>query len=86
MAERLSTCQNNCQCEIESTYQTFTKRMKKHNHLLNHLLKTWRRDYLMTLRESHSLKASQKKGSLIYIRDVRSYFERMTSRRDNSGN
>ena len=52
---------NGSQYEIESTYQTLTKWMKNHKHLLNQLLRTWRRDYLTSLKESHSFKARQKK-------------------------
>ena len=58
---------NSSHYEIESTYQTLTKRMKNHKHLLNQLLRTWRRDYLINLRESHLFKVRQKKESLIAI-------------------
>ena len=61
---------NSSQYEIESTYQTLPKRMKNHKHLLNQLLRTWRKDYLVSLRESHSLKARAKKEPLITIGDV----------------
>ena len=68
MAGRLLTCQ--IAVTIESTYQTLTKMVKNHKLLLNRLLRTWRRYYLINLRESHLCKARQKKESLIAVGDV----------------
>ena len=75
---------NSSQYEIESTYQTLTKRMKNHKYLLNQLLRTWRKDYLVSLRKSHSLKARAKKGPLITIGDVVILKDDVT--KDNFGN
>ena len=43
--------------EVFSTYKSLTRWLKHHRHLLNQFTSQWRRDYLINLRENHSLKA-----------------------------
>lgn len=71
---------NSCKFEIESTYQTLTKRLKAHRHLLNQLLTIWRKDYLMNLGESHAVRQKQMKGPLIAVGDVVVLKDDMTKR------
>ena len=57
---RIGTMPNSEHFEVISTHHTLTNKLKHHRHLLYQFTKQWRRDYLMNLRENHSL--SVKKG------------------------
>ena len=45
--------------EVLSTYHSLTNKLKHHRHLLNQFINQWWRDYLLSLRESHTLKAKR---------------------------
>ena len=56
--------------EILSTYQSLTRKAKRHQHLLSQFMNQWRKEYLLNLREHHLLK-DKKKGRLpVEVGDV----------------
>ena len=67
---RISTMPNDQHFEIASTYQSLTKRAKHHKHLLTQFTRQWRREYLLNLREIHSVKVKQGKRPTIAKGDV----------------
>ena len=72
---RISTMPNDQHFEIVSTYQSLTKRAKHHKHLLTQFTRQWRREYLLNLREIHSVKVkhgqhpSIAKGDVVVVKD-----------------
>ena len=48
---KITSLPNSNPFEVVSTYEILTRRMKSHRILLWNLLKTWRKDYLLNLRE-----------------------------------
>ena len=56
--------------EVVSTYHSLTNKLKHHRHLLNQFINQWWRDYLLSLRESHTLKAKRGGHDLIQEVDV----------------
>ena len=56
--------------EVFSTYESLTRWLKHHRHLLSQFTSQWRRDYLINLRENHSLKAKAGGQQLIQQGDV----------------
>ena len=67
---RIAAMSNSAHFEVVITYQSLTFKLKHHRHLLDQFLKQWRRDYLLNLRESHSLKAKSGGHELIQVGDV----------------
>ena len=51
-----TTLPNSNHFEVLSTYETLTGRIRGHKILLWNLVKIWRKDYLLNLREFHSVK------------------------------
>ena len=66
---RITTISNNEHFEIVSTHQSLIRRLKHHRHLLSQFTNHWRKDYLLSLRENHSLKV-KKSGQAVITRDV----------------
>jgi len=56
--------------EVLSTYETLTRRMRGHKILLWNLVKIWRKDYLLNLREFHSVKKRGTTDRSIAIEDI----------------
>ena len=67
---RICTMPNSAHFEVVSTYQSLTSKLRHHRHLLDQFVKRWRRDYLLNLRENHSLKAKSGGRDLIQVGDV----------------
>ena len=67
---RITTMPNPQHFEITSTYQSLTKRAKHHRHLLTQFTRQWRQDYLLNLRETHTMKVRQGKRPSIAKGDV----------------
>ena len=67
---RITAMPNSEIFEVVSTYQSLTKKLKYHRHLLNQFTNHWRRDYLLNLRESYTLKVKKGGGQMIKKGDV----------------
>ena len=67
---RLTSMPNSEHFEVVSTYHSLTNKLKHHRHLLNQFINQWRHDYLLSLRESHTLKAKRGGHDLIQEGDV----------------
>jgi len=55
--------------EVVSTNAGLTKRSRNHKHVLNQIINSWRKDYLLSLREVRSSKLSGS-GSVVQVGDV----------------
>lgn len=72
---RITTMPNGQYFEVVSTYESLTKKAKHHRHLLTQFTKQWRKDYLLNLRENHSVKMRQgkrpaiEKGDVVIVKD-----------------
>ena len=66
----ISTVPNCRHYDVVSTNQTLTRRSRHHRHLLQQFLERWRRDYLLSLRESHKTKSRQDKKPDISVGDI----------------
>ena len=61
----------NCQhYDVISTNQALTRRSRHHRQLLQQFLKRWRRDYLLSLRESHKTKSREDEKPDISVGDI----------------
>ena len=58
---RVTTTPNSQHFEITSTYDSLTKRLKHHRHLLGQFTRQWRNEYLTSLRE-HAIKNARLRG------------------------
>ncbi|KAL9955907.1 hypothetical protein ACROYT_G037306 [Oculina patagonica] len=58
---RVTTTPNSQHFEITSTYDSLTKRLKHHRHLLGQFTRQWRNEYLTSLRE-HAIKNARLNG------------------------
>lgn len=58
---RVTTTPNSRHFEITSTYDSLTKRLKHHRHLLGQFTRQWRNEYLTSLRE-HAIKNARLRG------------------------
>jgi len=52
------------------THKSLVQRNKQQKHLLNQFLCLWRKTYLLSLREHHSVKKQENKNSVIAVGDV----------------
>ena len=67
---RLQNTPNSSHFEIVSTHESLTRRSRHQKHLLNQFTETWRKDYLVSLRETHAA-SSRRTGDLeIAVGDV----------------
>ena len=67
---RLTTTPNSEHYEIVSTHNSLVNRNKQQKHLLKQFLSLWRKTYLLSLREHHSIKKKQSKNRGIAVGDV----------------
>ena len=67
---RVTFCPNDSHFEIVSTNESLTKRAKIQKHLLRQFTLQWRKDYLLSLRESHASKLRSQVGPSISVGDV----------------
>ena len=67
---RLTTTPNGEHYEVVSTHNSLVHCNKQQKHLLNQFLCLWRKTYLLSLREHHSIKKKQNKNSVIAVGDV----------------
>ena len=51
---RLQNTPNSSHFEIVSTHESLTRRSRHQKRLLNQFTETWRKDYLVSLRETHA--------------------------------
>ena len=56
--------------EILSTHETLTRKGNYQRRLLNQFVKVWQRDYLLNLREMHSVKSKKKGTTHVAVGDV----------------
>ena len=67
---RLQNTPNSSHFEIVSTHESLTRRSRHQKRLLNQFTETWRKDYLVSLRETHAA-SSRRTGDLeIAVGDV----------------
>ena len=64
---RISTTPNCQYYEITSTYESLTKRLKHHRHLLGQFTRQWRNEYLTSLRE-HATKNAKRDNDNIGVK------------------
>jgi len=67
---RISNTPNEAHYEIISTHETLTRKMKHHRILIRQFTKCWRNDYLLNLREQHSIKNKPQGHWQIKVGDV----------------
>ena len=67
---KITSLPNGNPFELVSTYETLTRRMKGHRILLWNLLKTWKKDYLLNLRERYSVKQRDTRLNKIEVGDI----------------
>ena len=60
---RITSTPNEAHHEVISTHQTLTRKMKHHCVLMNQFTQRWRNEYLLSLREKHSVKSSNIQGN-----------------------
>ena len=65
---RIATTPNDSQFEISSTNQSLTRRAKHQNRVLKNFTTQWRKDYLLSLRESS--KAQSRGAEIISVGDI----------------
>ena len=72
---RITTTPNDHHFEIVSTFESLTKKVKHHRHLLTQFTKQWKNDYLFNLRENHTVKMRRseqpavKTGDVVIVKD-----------------
>ena len=67
---RITTMPNDHHFEILSTYEYLTKKAKHHRHLLSQFTKQWKHDYLLNLRENHTVRMRRSKQPVVKTGDV----------------
>ena len=77
---RITTTPNATHFEVMSTCMSLTKRVKYHRRLLEQFTNRWRKDYLLSLREHHSMKHQGTQGSCIKVGDVVLLYDEGTKR------
>jgi len=60
---RITSTPNEARHEVVSTHHTLTRKMKHHHVLMNQFTQHWRNEYLLSLREKHSIKGSNLSGN-----------------------
>jgi len=60
---RITSTPNEAHHEVISTHQTLTRKMKHHRALINQFTQRWRKEYLLSLREKHSIKGGKQTGN-----------------------
>ena len=66
----LTTTPNSEHYEVVSTHNSLVHRNKQQKHLRNQFLCLWRKTYLLSLREHHSITKRQNKNSVVAVGDV----------------
>ena len=59
---RLQNTPNSSHLEIVSTHESLTRRSRHQKRLLNQFTETWRKDYLVSLCETHAARSRRKKA------------------------
>ena len=67
---RVTNNPNSSHFEIISTHEVLTKRARIQSHLLQQFTRQWRKEYLLSLRETHKNNCHGKGGSVISVGDV----------------
>lgn len=67
---RITSTPNATHYEVMSTSVSLTKRMKYHRRLLEQFTNRWRREYLLSLREHHSVKRRETSRPHVKVGDV----------------
>ena len=67
---RLQNTPNSSHFEIVSTHESLTRRSRHQKHLLNQFTETWRKDYLVSLRETHAASLRRNEDPAIAVGDV----------------
>lgn len=67
---RLQSTSNASQFEIVSTHESLTRRSRHQKHLLYQFTETWRKDYLVSLREAHAASTRRSGDAEIMVGDV----------------
>ena len=80
MYGRRITTTNATHFEIMSTCMSLTKRVKYHRRLLEQFTNRWRKDYLLSLREHHSMKHQGTQDPCIKVGDVVLLYDEGTKR------
>ena len=83
---KITSLPNSNPFEVVSTYEILTRRMKSHRILLWNLLKTWRKDYLLNLKESYSVKQRGTRLNKIEVGDIVIMKDDLTKRLLENGN
>ena len=77
---RITTTPNATHFEVMSTCMTLTKRVKYHRRLLKQFTNRWKKEYLLSLREHHSMKHQGSQGPCIKVGDVVLLYDEGTKR------
>ena len=67
---RLQNTPNSSHFEIVSTHESLTRRSRHQKRLLNQFTETWRKDYLVSLRETHAASLRRNEDPGIAVGDV----------------
>ena len=67
---RITTMPNGEHYEIQSTYQSLTRKAKHHRNLLQRFTKQWKHEYLLALREQSSTKSRANQNPEIAVGDI----------------
>ena len=67
---RITTMPNSEHYEIQSTYQSLTRKAKHHRNLLQRFTKQWKHEYLLALREQSSTKSRANQNPEIAVGDI----------------
>ena len=67
---RLQATSNPNQFEVISTHESLTRRSQHQRHLLHQFTETWRKDYLVSLRETHAASTRRSGDAEIMVGDV----------------
>ena len=67
---RLQATSNPNQFEVISSHESLTRRSQHQRHLLHQFTETWRKDYLVSLRETYAASTRRSGGAEIMVGDV----------------
>ncbi|XP_046856152.1 uncharacterized protein LOC124449257 [Xenia sp. Carnegie-2017] len=67
---RITTMPNSEHFEIQSTYQSLTRKAKHHKNLLQRFILQWRNEYLLALREQYTSKSRGNQNPEIAVGDI----------------
>ena len=67
---RLQNTPNSSHFEIVSTHESLTRRYRRQKRLLNQFTDSWRKDYLVSLRETHAVSSRRNGDPGIAVGDV----------------